>query len=491
MDRWAQPVPLQRLADVPTWFDSLDSSGVPGAMPQVMEPFQAPAATWMIRMFKTRPCNIDGEHDHRACPWYHSEREKRRPVLIEGSSPAYYSVPCELRFDDEGICPKGDLCDRCHSNTELLYHPDLYKKRFCHQPRNCARGKFCAFAHSREELLAPYFSPEEENHPTEEFMAHHFKTQWCPIGGPHDWEKCVYAHTYRDFRRVPALGYSSQPCPRWVASTKLNAADTDYLTRCPLGFSCPLAHGAKEQLYHPRFYKANPCSDRHCRRRVLCAFTHGEAPRTRVEHRRVSQWRMIPDAELLLAQFQPNFARPPVYLSEDPKAQSPKAGKGSKAQKPERREVREKDTKPSHGGSLILGSTPEASPVLPGFSGPAAPQFVDFAGYQAPLLLPMSPCSGGSFVMAPTSPTSGMPFPPNETPGNWLKIPKPDLETGSNGWRTNSSFGPGTPVASLPSTPRSVVPSSSTRSGSSPIAEAEGSGSPVAALPIPISLLRP
>ena len=208
-----------------------------------------------------------------------------------------------------------------------------------------------------------------------------------------------------------------------------NAADTDYLTRCPLGFSCPLAHGAKEQLYHPRFYKANPCSDRHCRRRVLCAFTHGEAPRTRVEHRRVSQWRMIPDAELLLAQFQPNFARPPVYLSEDPKAQSPKAGKGSKAQKPERREVREKDTKPSHGGSLILGSTPEASPVLPGFSGPAAPQFVDFAGYQAPLLLPMSPCSGGSFVMAPTSPTSGMPFPPNETPGNWLKIPKPDLET--------------------------------------------------------------
>ena len=35
-------------------------------------------------------------------------------------------------------------------------------------------------------------------------------------------EKCVYAHTYRDFRRVPALGYSSQPCPRWVASTKLN-----------------------------------------------------------------------------------------------------------------------------------------------------------------------------------------------------------------------------------------------------------------------------
>ncbi|CAE7193820.1 TEF3 [Symbiodinium sp. CCMP2592] len=385
MDRWAQPVPLQRLADVPTWFDSFDSSGVPGAMPQVMEPFQAPAATWMIRMFKTRPCNIDGEHDHRACPWYHSEREKRRPVLIEGSSPAYYSVPCELRFDDEGICPKGDLCDRCHSNTELLYHPDLYKKRFCHQPRNCARGKFCAFAHSREELLAPYFSPEEENHPTEEFMAHHFKTQWCPIGGPHDWEKCVYAHTYRDFRRVPALG---------------NAADTDYLTRCPLGFTCPLAHGAKEQLYHPRFYKANPCSDRHCRRRVLCAFTHGEAPRIRVEHRRVNQWRMIPDAELLLAQFQPNFARPPVYLSEDPK------------------------------GSLVLGPTQEASPVLPGFSAPAAPpQFVDFAGYQAPLLLPMSPCSAGSFVMAPTSPTSGMPFPPNETPSNWLKIPKPDLET--------------------------------------------------------------
>ena len=213
-----------------------------------------------------------------------------------------------------------------------------------------------------------------------------------------------------------------------------NAADTDYLTRCPLGFTCPLAHGAKEQLYHPRFYKANPCSDRHCRRRVLCAFTHGEAPRTRVEHRRINQWKMIPDAELLLAQFQPNFARPPVYLSEDTRAQSPKAGKGSKGQKPERREVREKEalyvSKPSHEASSLSLATQEASPVSPGFSAPAAPaQFVDFAGYQAPLLVPITPCSGGSFVMAPSSPTSAMPFTPNETSSNWLKIPKPDLET--------------------------------------------------------------
>ena len=30
---------------------------------------------------------------------------------------------------------------------------------------------------------------------------------WCPIGLPHDWSVCVYAHNYQDARRNPAIGY--------------------------------------------------------------------------------------------------------------------------------------------------------------------------------------------------------------------------------------------------------------------------------------------
>ena len=33
------------------------------------------------------------------------------------------------------------------------------------------------------------------------------------------------------------------------------------LARCPHGALCPYAHGSKEQLYHPSYYKTMPCSD--------------------------------------------------------------------------------------------------------------------------------------------------------------------------------------------------------------------------------------
>ena len=242
--------------------------------------------------FKTQACreSHDGtpvsSHDPRSCPFFHNHRDRRRRVIEghgrrPGSFYNYEAEPCPEQFDDSRVCPRGDNCGFCHNMTELLYHPDFFKKRLCGNcsPSNdCPRGAaFCAFAHSREELLVPHFTEEEEENPTEEFIAYRFKTQWCPIGGPHDWERCVYAHTYRDWRRTPHAGYSSKPCPHWTSSLKAGKNPSlQYGQRCPLGMACHLAHGAKEQLYHPSFYKTMPCSEKRCERGVFCAFTHGE-----------------------------------------------------------------------------------------------------------------------------------------------------------------------------------------------------------------------
>jgi hypothetical protein len=142
------------------------------------------------------------------------------------------------------------------------------------------------------------------------------------LAGPHEWENCVYAHTYRDWRRVPFLGYVSHPCPRWTKSLSGGGPEMTYLERCPFGMACPMAHGAKEQFYHPKFYKTCPCSDANCKRGPLCAFSHGETDRR--PKLGDEEWAQamapqrfarepIPQAEEILRQFQPMCISPPTY----------------------------------------------------------------------------------------------------------------------------------------------------------------------------------
>lgn len=157
------------------------------------------------------------------------------------------------------------------------------KQRFCAtfpSVNRCRHGAACAFAHSREEVTAPLLTPEEETYVpealTSEFFTDRFKVFWCPIGGQHDWHSCMYAHTYQDVRRPPSIGYGHQLCPYW------NKKDTSlpYSQRCPLGPRCPYAHGAKEQLYHPGYFRTLVCRDlqrRRCPRGQLCAFFHKQS----------------------------------------------------------------------------------------------------------------------------------------------------------------------------------------------------------------------
>jgi len=126
----------------------------------------------MLLEFKTVRCTSErrplATHDHRCCPFFHSERDRRRPVFVldaEGGPVDYCYVaePCNESFDDpKTVCSRGDACTLSHSTAELLYHPEFFRKRLCHQAARCPRGRLCAFAHSRQELLVPHFSKQEE-----------------------------------------------------------------------------------------------------------------------------------------------------------------------------------------------------------------------------------------------------------------------------------------------------------------------------------------
>lgn len=163
------------------------------------------------------------------------------------------------------------------------------KRRFCTSYPDvggCRRGPTCAYAHAREEICANLLEIEEENQEpqamTDDFFMYKYKTRWCPKGVQHEWHTCVYAHNYQDARRPVGIGYGARLCPYW--SKKDTGAE--YSQRCPLGMRCPYAHGAKEQLYHPHYFKTIVCRDlrgcghspgKACPRGLLCAFFHSRA----------------------------------------------------------------------------------------------------------------------------------------------------------------------------------------------------------------------
>jgi len=287
-----------------------------------------------LQTFKVSPCTRgrNAPHDRKLCVFYHNLRDRRRPP------DGYIAEPCGECFDVDlpqpSRCPRGDKCDRCHNRLELLYHPEVFKQRFCATYPDvsaCQRGSFCAFAHSREEIGSRLFDPEEERAPaiSDDFYMYRFKTLWCPYGIQHDWHRCVYAHTYQDWRRSPKLLYGSEPCPHWVK----NVAYSEYLQRCPNGFHCQYAHGSKEQLYHPMYYKTMPCTDwtgnQRCPRRALCAFFHSTSERRKVSPQKFDYSAPLANFDVLRL-CQPGFQKPPLFgLDEDAPLAGLHAGAGS------------------------------------------------------------------------------------------------------------------------------------------------------------------
>ncbi|KAF4666861.1 hypothetical protein FOZ61_009184, partial [Perkinsus olseni] len=271
--------------------------------------------------FKVEMCrNMEQVHDRKVCPFYHNHRDRRRyPITYEPEQ-------CSQHFDIDTCvmgCDKGDDCGKCHSRLELLYHPTIFRQRFCAtwpNIANCVRAGHCAFAHDRSEINGRMFTEDQEATRGIEFFVNHFKTLWCPYGVQHDWHRCYYAHTYQDCRRSPALGYGSEPCPYWSKSRVW----AEYSSRCPNSHRCPYSHGSKEQLYHPSYYKTMPCCDwkarGRCPRGELCAFYHDARERRQAKRVLTLDYNKPLSLGDQLQQHQPHFWRPPLFSPDDTSA---------------------------------------------------------------------------------------------------------------------------------------------------------------------------
>jgi hypothetical protein len=210
---------------------------------------------------------------------------------------------------------------------ELLYTEGVYKRRFCaYYPGTdkCKRGSECAFAHSREEYRGSLLPVDEEHEGwhSDDFYMEDFKTLWCPLRVQHDWRKCVYAHNYLDIRRNPSIGYGPQACADWDRNTH----QTTYDGGCPQGVRCPYAHGAKEQLYHPAFFKTVLCWDNlspeGCPRSHSCAFYHTKEE-CRAEIAKVMKFdyaKLLDDKQV--EKLQAEFRCPRPSLSEIPESRA-------------------------------------------------------------------------------------------------------------------------------------------------------------------------
>lgn len=111
-----------------------------------------------LEEFRTRHCPFYLRQmcvNSSRCDMSHSETWPRR-------NPAHFRYDYKLcpniqffrhgnKMQLQGKCSYGRRCKFSHSKEEQLYHPDLYKTRYCVNYPNC-KGYYCPFAHSKEEL---------------------------------------------------------------------------------------------------------------------------------------------------------------------------------------------------------------------------------------------------------------------------------------------------------------------------------------------------
>jgi hypothetical protein len=225
-----------------------------------------------LENFKTSPCPLKKVHSHKKCPFYHNEKDKRRP----GNN--YNSDLC--KFIEKGQkCPQGNNCKFCHNKVEQLYKPDKYKTKFCsNYPSNlekCEYGAFCSFGHSERDIVITLIHNFLQD---EDFFLFHYKTVWCPFNYiNHDKGACVYAHNWQDFRRDPRkLNLEPVPCPSWNPTEHIS----NYDNACPQGFNCIKCHGWKEYDFHPLIYKTKPCpNNKKCNKGKVCSNYHNNDER--------------------------------------------------------------------------------------------------------------------------------------------------------------------------------------------------------------------
>ncbi|OMJ93399.1 hypothetical protein SteCoe_3641 [Stentor coeruleus] len=88
--------------------------------------------------FKTIRCPITKLHNIKFCNFYHKVTDRRR----NPEKYAYSSEACR-----KYVCPDGDICNKCHSNIEFLYHPSIFRTNPCRLKENCTVKEICPFYH--------------------------------------------------------------------------------------------------------------------------------------------------------------------------------------------------------------------------------------------------------------------------------------------------------------------------------------------------------
>lgn len=218
-----------------------------------------------LEKFKTQKC-IKNCEDIKQCPYYHSCSDKRR------STTHYEYNPQICHF---GVnCLKKDKCPFTHNKFELNYHPLRYKKKYCKHlfdAKGCDYGVYCAYAHFDEELSIDLIHGYDFD---DDFMIFKYKTEFCPFEKDHKVEKCVYAHSWEDYRRnIIVFPYSNCLCPNMEGDE-----DDSFDGKCEDENECQYAHGQFEVDFHPLNYKKKNCSKLNCDQ-VFCPFLHGDETR--------------------------------------------------------------------------------------------------------------------------------------------------------------------------------------------------------------------
>jgi len=215
-----------------------------------------------LERYKTTKCPEDCGNI-KNCPFYHTLADKRRIL----SQVDYNPQICHFGIN----CLRKHKCQFAHNKYELRYHPLKYKKKYCKNlfdVSKCKYAKYCSDAHFDEELscdLLHYMDFDDD------FMIFKYKTEFCPFNMEHNFEKCVYAHSWEDYRRnIILFPYSNVACPNVEAND-----DNSFEIRCENENECQFAHGVFELEYHPLNYKRTYCAKKDCEM-LFCPFAHAD-----------------------------------------------------------------------------------------------------------------------------------------------------------------------------------------------------------------------
>lgn len=206
--------------------------------------------------YKIEPCENDScDGNKKLCPYYHSKSDKRRSLKEIGYSPQM------CQFGKNCLKKK---CNKAHNKYEINYHPNNYRRKYCKNIFNlqdCQYKLYCSKAHSTCDVKVELLNFMDFD---DDFFLFKFKTEFCPINWEHNYQKCVYAHSWEDFRRnIIKIPYSQNPC---------DENDNEDEMCANLGH-CQYSHGWFESNYHPLNYKKSRCDHDTCDR-TFCPFLH-------------------------------------------------------------------------------------------------------------------------------------------------------------------------------------------------------------------------